>query len=404
MLPSPYTPGESPRVLVGRREQVESAEADLGLMATYARFLGRVRVDLGSRGVGKTSLLKAVRNSALEAGAVVAWVTARADESLIASLVAEVGRGLDGIGIDLTARTTLAERLHGLQLELGVGPVSAGVELDVSQVAKPGSTAASAAFGSFVTEASRAARDRGSAGLCLLVDEIQAAPRGDLRTLAYAWQELQGSPDEPAAVIFAAGLPNAPDVLTAAVTFSERFAFRTLERLSARYAAAALTEPAAASDVTWSDDLLTAVLDRAQGYPYFLQLYGDAVWQAARPVRGDTLERQLLARAQAGVDAELDTMFRSRWAKASPGERRLLTAMAALSTPATLAPDDDQAPTEHPVKRADVADQMGATSNDLSVPRRSLLDKGLIEVASRGTLRFTVPGFAEFVRGETGEG
>lgn len=43
---------------------------------------------------------------------------------------------------------------------------------------------------------------------------------------------------------------------------------------------------------------------------------------------------------------------------------------------------------------------MGVSSNDLSVARRSLLDKGLVETADRGTLRFTVPGFAWFVRNE----
>ena len=42
------------------------------------------------------------------------------------------------------------------------------------------------------------------------------------------------------------------------------------------------------------------------------------------------------------------------------------------------------------------------SSNDLSEPRRSLLDKGLVESADRGTLRFTVPGFAAFVRAESG--
>lgn len=390
-IPSPYTPGESPTVLVGRREQVEAAEADLALLATYARFLGRVRVDIGSRGVGKTSLLKAVQDAALKAGTVTAWVTARGDESLVASLVAALTQGLDGIGVDLSERTPLSRRLRSLSLELGVGVAKAGVEVDVSRPAAPGSSAASAAFGAFVTEASRAARAKGSAGICLLVDEIQAAPRGDLRTLAYAWQELQNAPDAPAAVVFAAGLPNAPDVLTAAVTFSERFAFRTLERLGPRDAAEALEAPAAQHRVSWAPALLAAVAQRAQGYPYFLQLYGDALWRLACPVAGDTLDLALLDGAQDRVDRELDTMFRARWAKASPGERRLLTAMAALSGPA-----------EAPVRRGEVAEKMAVSSNDLSVPRRSLLDKGLIEVAARGTLRFTVPGFAAFVRTETG--
>ena len=141
--------------------------------------------------------------------------------------------------------------------------------------------------------------------------------------------------------------------------------------------------------VTWDADLRDAVVRLADGYPYFLQLYGDAVWQVARPDEGDALTLPALDRARDLVDDELDTMFRARWAKASAGERRLLVALAELT--------DDR---ESPVRRAAIAERMGVTSNDLSEPRRNLLDKGLVESADRGTLRFTVPGFAAFVRGE----
>lgn len=391
MIPSPYTPGEAPPVLVGRHEQVERARADLALMATYGRFHGRVRVDIGSRGVGKTSLLKAVRDAAAEAGAVVAWVTARGDESLVASLTHALVRAVDSIGVDAGARTTLRERVQTLTLELGALGASAGVELGV-QPHRPTTTGAAASvFAELVSTVAVAARERGSAGVALLVDELQAAPREDLRTLAYAWQELQQAVPEPPAVVFAVGLPNTPDVLTAAVTFSERFAFRTLQRLSAADAVEVLEGPARPDRVTWEPELRDEVVRIADGYPYFLQLYGDAVWRTARPEPGDVLAPGLLARARAVVEEELDTMFRARWAKATPGERRLLVALAELT--------DEH---ETPVRRAAVAERMGVTSNDLSEPRRSLLDKGLVESAERGTMRFTVPGFAAFVRAESG--
>lgn len=387
MIPSPYSPGATPAVLAGRREQIEAAQSDLAVVATFARFVGRVRVDIGPRGVGKTSLLKAVRDAAGEAGLVTAWVTARADEGLVASLVHAVGEGLDAIGVDVSRHRGLRERLRTLTLEVGAGPARAGVELDVSAEGQPGRGAASAALGALVTEASLAARERGSAGLCLLVDEIQAAPVADLRTIAYAWQELQDQQPQPAAVLFAAGLPNSPDVLTSAVTFSERFAFRTLQRLDDASAAEALLLPAELHDVTWEPRLVTEVVALTQGYPYFLQLYGDALWRAAAPTKGGVLQRGHLAAAEGQVAAELETMFRARWAKASPGEQRVLAAMAASGA--------------EPVRRADLAAWLGVSSNDLSVPRRSLLDKGLIEVSGRGTLSFTTPGFADFVREES---
>ena len=44
-------------------------------------------------------------------------------------------------------------------------------------------------------------------------------------------------------------------------------------------AAEALTEPLAAHDVSIDDDALRAVLAHSQRYPYFIQLWGDALWQ-----------------------------------------------------------------------------------------------------------------------------
>lgn len=391
MLPSPYTPGTAPTVLVGRDDQVERARVDLSLMATYGRFLGRVQVDIGSRGVGKTSLLKAVRDAAEQAGAVVVWVTARGDESLVAALTHGLLRALERLGVDVGPRTRLRERFQSVSVEVGALGVGAGVEVDVQPRSTPGTGAAATAFAELVSEAATAVRQRGSAGVALLVDEIQAAPREDLRTLAYAWQELQGASPEPPAGVFAVGLPNSPDVLTAAVTFSERFAFRTLQRLTTADAAEVLEGPSRLHRVAWDPELVAAVVRVADGYPYFLQLYADAVWRVVRPDEGDTLPLAALDRARPMVADELDTMFRARWSKASAGERRLLVALAELT--------DDR---ETPVRRGDVATRMAVTSNDLSEPRRSLIDKGLVESADRGTLRFTVPGFAAFVRRESG--
>lgn len=388
VIPSPYTPGTAPSVLAGRRTQIRDAQRDLAATVSNGRFGGRIRVDTGPRGVGKTSLLKAIREHANEAGFVSAWVTARGDESLTTQLIGALRRGLEPIGVTADTDPRLRDRIRTLTLELGAGPAKAGVELDVASQPPIGGAVA-AALAEFITSWSLAARERGSAGLCLIVDEVQAAPLQDLRTVAYAWQEMQGQTPEPAALFFAAGLPNAPDVLTDAVTFSERFAFRTLERLDDNDAADALTGPAALHEVQWEPQLIDRVIAQAQGYPYFLQLYGDALWNTCSPDAGGVLTVSALDQAQEQVRAELTTMFRARWAKATPAEQRLLAAMSHFG--------------EEPVRRSDLAGQLNVTSNDLSIPRRDLIDKGLIETAGRGNLRFTTPGFAAFIRTETGQ-
>jgi hypothetical protein len=54
---------------------------------------------------------------------------------------------------------------------------------------------------------------------------------------------------------------------------------------------------------------------------------------------------------------------------------------------------------EEAVTRAEVAARMGRDTRAISVPRERLLDKGVIEAAGHGRLRFTLPGFADYIRG-----
>lgn len=388
MLPSPYTPGSVPIVLAGRDAQLSQIRAQLGGVATYGQFVGRIRVETGPRGLGKTSLLKAVLDTAVEAGFVTVWVTARGDESLVAQIAHGLISGLDQIGITAYRNTPFRDRVQTLEVELGVGVAKAGIGLDLTDRRRATGQPAVTVLRELLASSAAAARERGSAGLCVLVDELQSAPAADLRTVAYAWQELQVQHDPPPAALYAAGLPNTPDVLTDAVTFSERFAFRTLERLTDIEANEALTRTADTADVSWDPRVAEKVVVLAQGYPYFVQLYGDAIWQAASPEAGTVLTVDHLQRARALVEEDTQTMFRARWSKATPGEQKLLTVMALLGN--------------GPVKRADLAARLGVGSDELSVQRRRLIDKGLIESSGHGWLRFTTPGFAAFVRAETG--
>lgn len=392
-IPSPYTPGSVPLVLAGRDVQLAQVRNTLGGVATYGRLVGRIRVETGSRGLGKTSLLKAVQDTAAEAGFVTAWVTARADESLAAQVAHGLAHGLDQIGVGVLRDARFRDRIRTLDLELGVGPAKAGVELDVTTPSAPSATSgtpAATALRGLVTDGADAARERGSAGLCVLVDELQTAPAADLRTVAYAWQEMQVQHDQPPAVLFAAGLPNTPDVLTDAVTFSERFAFRPLERLTDAEARDALTRTCEPTGVRWDPALVAEVVRRAQGYPYFVQLYGDAIWQVAEPEAGTLVTEEHLPSAEGIVRADTQAMFRARWAKATAGEQRMLVALARFG--------------DRPVLRGELAELLGVSSTALSVQRRRLIDKGLIEAVGHGRLQFTTPGFAAFVQDEAGTG
>lgn len=241
-------------------------------------------------------------------------------------------------------------------------------------------------FEDVVRHTADSARTEQRVGVVFFIDEIQSADADGLRTLAYAWQHLQSEGSDVPAAVFAAGLPNSPEAIAAVVTFSERFAYRPLDRLEEDASLVALASPAAALGVRWDDAALEQAVALAQGYPYSLQLIGDATWAAAGyPDAGATLGVDHVRQGETAMRVDLDAMFRARWEKATPAEQDFMQAMASLG--------------EGPVRRADIAHALASDSDELSVPRARLIDKGLVDVAGRGQLEFTIPGFAEYVRG-----
>jgi DNA-binding transcriptional ArsR family regulator len=78
-------------------------------------------------------------------------------------------------------------------------------------------------------------------------------------------------------------------------------------------------------------------------------------------------------------------MFRSRWNKASPAEQDLVVAIAQSLDDGGVS------------SAADYSRILGKSATQLSSARRSLMDKGIVEPVRRGFIRFSLPGFAEYV-------
>jgi predicted transcriptional regulator len=55
------------------------------------------------------------------------------------------------------------------------------------------------------------------------------------------------------------------------------------------------------------------------------------------------------------------------------------------------------------VTRKQIAENLGQSTQAISVPRERLIEKGVIEPVGHGLVRFTLPGFAPYVR-ERAEG
>lgn len=382
MQPSPYTPGEVARQVPGRAGQLSEIDERLSYMMDLQRLVGRVRVDVGARGVGKTSLLREVQRRAEARGALTVWVTAGEDLGLVPALAQEITRQTRDWSTETLER--LRTRPDRLTVTVGV-PGVAQVQATLSAQAPQSPAHGVREFEDVVRQTVDGARSEGRTGVVIFIDEIQSADPVGLRTLGYAWQHLQSEGQDVPAAVFTAGLPNAPEAIAAVVTFSERFAYRPLERLTPDAAAIALGAPARASGVAWDPAALDQAIDQAQGYPYTLQLIGHATWLAAgNPDPGNRLTWEHLQAAQRSVIIDLTVLFRARWEKATASEQEFMRAMSTLG--------------DGPVKRGDVARVLGASTQGVSVTRARLIDKGLIDVPGHGELEFTIPGFAEYVR------
>ena len=89
-------------------------------------------------------------------------------------------------------------------------------------------------------------------------------------------------------------------------------------------------------------------------------------------------------------------LFRSRFERATPGEREYLRAMA--DTAVALGEGGADVDEVGSVPTADVAAALGKKPQSLSPARDALLKKGLIYSGERGRIAFTVPHFGSFLR------
>jgi hypothetical protein len=346
----------------------------------------------GVRGVGKTVALAEIARMAAERGFVVCRVTFDAysdNPRLLAARVAEAVAPLRGK--QTNAWRALTARLSALSIEVN----AAVIKLTSVPPSSPGQseTVARQVMTEVLAETTRLASESGGKGLALFIDEIQEAPGEQLGVVCNALQDvLTASPGTPFAS-FGAGLPNAPEHIMEAASFTERMDFQRLGPLDATDAYRALLEPSMSMGVTWDVEAVEIVLDEAAGSPFLIQSLGNETWLVADPQPGGVITATA-AQSAVGLirDSLAQGMFRGRWTKLPAHEQAMLVALAAVS--------------RNPAQVARYADMVRALGKDspqqLTKPRKSLIDKGIIEAAGHGLLRFTMPGFSAFVLEQAG--
>jgi hypothetical protein len=389
---NPFAPGagQRPPELAGRNKEVDAFEVVLERVAR-----GRPERSLvltGLRGVGKTVLLGELRSMAVRRGWGAGKIEARPDADLRRPLSAALHRAIRDLAVQHRAPERVDDVLAILKaFALRATPPGAklrerwqpGIDVPPAQ-GRADSGDIEIDLVELLTDVAELAKDVGT-GVAVLIDEMQDVMPDDVSALCAACHELSqsGAP----LVVVGAGLPHLPAVLSASKSYSERlFRYVRIDRLDRADADQAVLAPIAREQAGITPEALDALFDASSGYPYFIQAYGKAAWDAAPD---DPITQKDVAVAAPEAESELAVgFFGSRYERATPSEREYLRAMAEMTEG-----KDESAGT------SDIAVYLGRKPSSLSPARDNLIKKGLIYSAERGRIAFTVPHFGRYLLG-----
>jgi hypothetical protein len=380
---NPYTPnaGARPPALVGRDEELEAFEVLLDRLRRG--HTEQSMLITGLRGVGKTVLLTSFEEQARERD----WTTVEAEITKGAEFGTRMGQLVRRALLQLAPRARWEDRarraaavLKSFQLTVTPkGALTAGLEVEAAE-----GFADSGQLDEDLTDLlialGEAAQEHDS-GVVFLIDEVHFLTTPELEALIAALHKTVQR--QLPITLVGAGLPQLPRLAGEAKSYAERlFKFPSIGQLSAEEAERALAEPAERLGVGFERNGVSAVIDYTEGYPYFLQEYGNVLWNQ---VEASPITAADVADAQGAVEAKLDGgFFRVRAERTTELELRYMRAMAELG------PDPQQA--------KDVAAKLGRTSEQMGPTRSRLIEKGLLFTPGHGLAAFTVPQFDRFMR------
>lgn len=379
-LRNPYRPGAGtqPPALIGRDHIID--DFGVALRRAAAGMPGKSVVALGLRGVGKTVLLNRFTEIGRMEGFKVGFVEAPetgAFRNLLAVHLRQILLELDQSGLASLAVSRALAVLKSFVLTL---PDGTSIQLSQDAFAGRGDSGIlSEDLTDVLAAAGEAARDRGT-GILIAVDELQYLDDEEFSALIVA---IHRSTQLDLPVVLAgAGLPQVPRLAGDAKSYAERlFAFTHVGELASEEAAQALTVPAEEAAVELTAGAVGEMVIASRGYPYFLQEWGSATWNAA-PASPIGIEDVMAARPVVRQSLD-DNFFRVRLDRLTPKEREYLHAMA------TLGPG--------PQRSGDIAQQLGVRVESVAPRRSALIRKGMVYSPAHGDTAFTVPLFDEFI-------
>lgn len=300
----------------------------------------------GLRGVGKTVLLKEYRKDALERG----WVVVRRDVS--GRLCAE-GDFVVAVADDLQEATEAFSKLAVVKRvvtdtrkAIGEITLTAGVAVTVNVGGSLGRTSVlEDRVKNALTRVGHPARSA-AVGVAFLYDEAHAIydrphkHQFPLSALLGAFVQTQDDDAELPVMLVVCGLPPLVTNLQRARSHAERlFRAEELGNLSLEpqsdsqpsKAALALTEPIKPTGISYHPATAQRIVRDVDGYPYFIQKYGEAVFDAAVDSDAELIDDQLYRTVKRLVQDDLDReFFEGRYNDAAASDQLTLRVAGSL--------------------------------------------------------------------------
>lgn len=390
---NPYRPGAAtpPLYLAGRQPQLD-------LLPKMLRAAPEIPANLritGLRGVGKSVLLKELTRIAEEEN----WVAVRhqleprhnTEADLSQLLVASVDNAKRKMSRLARVRASVGEAV-------AAGRRMLTVTIEDITFSLGGETQVEVDLITALFEAVESALDSGHEGFALLLDEAQIIRdeidrKGEhpVSMLVAAVNVLQEN-GLPIALIMC-GLPTLRANLQRARTYSERmFRGQQIGELQGNPGPArdAFVEPLTGTGMTATDDLVARVLTEVEGYPFFIQLWGAELWDAATDAGLTVLTEDLLDAIEPDIYDRLDDEFYAgRVETLTPSEQDLLLSTATCAYP--------------PLMSADIRARSNKSSANVNVLMGRLTEQGIVYRIQKGQYAYTAPKFHEYLnrRGRT---
>lgn len=369
-IANPYAPGAGtpPPALVGRDRVIETTTIGLQRLKS-ARTHQHVMLT-GLRGVGKTVLLGKLAALGEHHDYRVIRIEAVGGDDTLRSLLRQCRRVAESFG----RGGKVARALRSID-SVALTVLGTGVEVNRVDV-----TPDRDALSDVIIDLAAAAAEN-DVGVMLAIDEAQLLDAHDMRRILAGVHRC--SQDALPLFCLLAGLPNLVGDVAKAATYAERmFIVAELGPLTPEQVTAAVVEPAAELGVTWTDAATEAIVDRSDGYPFFVQTWAYHTWNTAHddPISAADVDRAAPA-AEHALDA---AFFAARIARIPSSEVAYVQALASLGP--------------GPHRSGEVAEAMGMATSQVSAFRDRLIGEGVIYAPRYGWVKFAIPHFDRYVR------